>query len=73
MMPTETVNICFHVSATAPIGREEFIGKLRFLPDHVELAWRMKGNVFSFSGGKGEMNVTDLPYGKIEHIELIKK
>ncbi|MDB4499092.1 hypothetical protein N9213_01540, partial [Akkermansiaceae bacterium] len=40
-------------------------------PDHVELSWRLKGNVFS--GGKGEMKVIDLPYGEIEHVDLIKK
>jgi len=70
-MLTEPVNISFHIPATDPLGREEIMGKLRFLPDEVELSWRMKGNVFS--GGKGEMKVIELPYGEIEHVELVKK
>ena len=71
MMLTEPVNISFHVSATDPLGREELMGKIRFLPDHVKLSWRMKQN--AFSGGKGGMNIIDLPYGEIEHVELVKK
>lgn len=71
MMLTEPVHIHFQIPATDPLGREEIMGKLRFLPDHVELSWRLKGNVFS--GGKGEMKVIDLPYGEIEHVELVKK
>lgn len=47
------------------------MGKLGFLPDHVELSWRLKGNVFS--GGKGEMRVIDLTYVEVEHVELVKK
>ena len=70
-MLTEPVHISFHIPATDPLGREYLMGKLRFLPDHVELSWRMKGNVFS--GGKGEMQIIDLPYGEIEHVELVKK
>ena len=70
-MLTEPVHISFHIPATDPLGREHLMGKLRFLPDHVELSWRMKGNVFS--GGKGEMQIIDLPYGEIEHVELVKK
>lgn len=71
MIFTEPVHINFHCPAIDPLGREAVIGKLRFLPDHVELAWRMEGNVFV--GGKGEMTVIDLPYGEIEHVELVKK
>ncbi|MDB4577445.1 hypothetical protein N9115_02135, partial [bacterium] len=71
MILTEPVNISFHIPASDPLGREDLMGKLRFLPDHVELSWRLKGNVFS--GGKGEMKVIDLPYGEIEHVDLIKK
>jgi hypothetical protein len=37
----------------------------------VELSWRLKGNVFS--GGKGKMQVIDLLYGEIEHVDLVKK
>lgn len=31
----------------------------------------MKGSVFK--GGKGELTTIDLPYGEIEHVELVKK
>ncbi|MGJ8698037.1 MAG: hypothetical protein ACSHYF_17085 [Verrucomicrobiaceae bacterium] len=70
-MLTDPVNISFQIPARDPLGREEIMGKLRFLPDHVELAWRLKGNVFS--GGKSEMQTIDLPYGEIEHVDLVKK
>lgn len=71
MISIDPVNIHFHIPATDPLGREEVLGKLRFLPDHVALSWRLKGNVFK--GGKGEMATIDLPYGEIEHVELVKK
>jgi len=71
MISIEPVNIHFRIPAADPLGREEVLGKLRFLPDHVGLSWRMKGNVFK--GGKGEMINIDLPYGEIEHVELVKK
>ena len=71
MLLTDPVHINFHIPATDPLGREHTIGKLRFLPDHVELSWRMKGNVFS--GGKTEMEKIDLPYSEIEQVELVKK
>ncbi len=71
MISIEPVNIHFRIPATDPLGRQEVLGKLRFLPEYVGLSWRMKGNVFK--GGKGEMINIDLPYGEIEHVELIKK
>lgn len=71
MMLTDPVNINFQCPAADPLGREHVIGKLRFLPDEVELSWRLKGNVFT--GGKSEMNSIVLPYGEIEHVELVKK
>lgn len=71
MILTEPVHINFSCPAADPLGREHLIGKLRFLPDHVELSWRMKGNVFT--GGKSEMATIDLPYGEIEHVDLVKK
>ena len=71
MILTEPIHINFNCPATDPLGRESMMGKLRFLPEYVELSWRMKGNVFT--GGKSEMTSIDLPYGEIEHVELIKK
>lgn len=71
MMLTDPVNITFECPPVDPLGREHVIGKLRFLPDEVELSWRLKGNVFT--GGKGEMSTIVLPYGEIEHVDLIKR
>lgn len=71
MMLTDPVNINFHCPPADPLGREHVIGKLRFLPEEVELSWCLKGNVFT--GGKSEMATVILPYGEIEHVELVKK
>ena len=71
MVSIDPVNIHFHIPATDPLGRQEVLGKLRFLPEYVSLSWRLKGSVFK--GGKSEMVTIDLPYGEIEHVELVKK
>lgn len=71
MISIDPVNIHFCIPASDPLGKQEVLGKLRFLPDHVALSWRMKGSVFK--GGKGELTTIDLPYGEIEHVELVKK
>ncbi|MFK7909867.1 MAG: hypothetical protein AB8F34_04615 [Akkermansiaceae bacterium] len=71
MISIDPVSIHFHIPATDPLGREEVLGKIRFLPEHVALSWRLKGSVFK--GGKGEMTTINLPYGEIEHVELVKK
>lgn len=71
MILTEPVHIHFHVPAKDHLGREHVSGNLRFLPDHVDLSWRMKGNVFT--GGDGKISVIPIPYGMIEHVELVKR
>ena len=71
MLSIDPVTIQFHIPAQDPLGREEVLGKVRFLADHVEINWRLKGNVFV--GGKGEMHTIKVPYGEIEHVELQKK
>ncbi|MBT8045037.1 MAG: hypothetical protein KJO79_08805 [Verrucomicrobiae bacterium] len=71
MISIDPVNIHFHIPASDPLGKNEVLGKLRFLPEHVALSWRMKGSVFT--GGKGELTTIDLAYGEIEHVELVKK
>ena len=71
MLFIDPVHIQFRIAAQDPLGREEVHGKVRFLADHVELNWRLKGNVFV--GGQGEMHTIDIPYGEIEHVELVKK
>lgn len=71
MFLSDPVNINFHIPATDPLGREHILGKLRFLPERVELSWRLKGNVFN--GGKSPLETILLPYGEIEHVELVRK
>lgn len=71
MIDSEPISLWFFLPATDPLGREEVHGKLRFLADHVELHWRMKGNVFRT--GEAEMSLVELPYGEIEHVELVKR
>ena len=71
MLFIDPVNIHFRIPATDPLGRQEVLGKLRFLPEYVALSWRMKGSVFT--GGKGEMTTIHLSYGEIQHVELVKK
>ena len=71
MLSTAPLYIQFRIPAQDPLGREEVLGKICFLPDHVEINWRLKGNVFT--GGKGEMQTIDIPYKEIEHAELVKR
>lgn len=71
MILAEPLSIHFFIPAKDPLGRNEVRGKLRFLPELVELHWRVKGNVFR--GGEGEMQTIDLPYGQIESVELVKR
>ncbi len=71
MLSIDPVHIQFRIPAQDPLGREEVLGKICFLSDHVELNWRLKGNVFT--GGKGEMQTIDIPYKEIEHAELVKR
>jgi hypothetical protein len=71
MILAEPLSIHFFIPAKDPLGRNEVRGKLRFLPELVELHWRLKGNVFR--GGEGEMKTIELPYGQIESVELVKR
>ena len=71
MFTIDPVHIQFRSPARDPLGREEVLGKIRFLTGHVEINWRLKGNVFV--GGKGEMRSVEIPYKEIEHVELVKK
>ena len=71
MFTIDPVHIQFRIPARDPLGREEVLGKIRFLTGHVEINWRLKGNVFV--GGKGEMRSIEIPYTEIEHVELVKK
>ena len=66
----DPVNIHFDIPATDHLGKNAVVGKIRFLSSHVELSWRLKGNVFR--GGKGEMTTVELSYGEIESVEVDK-
>jgi hypothetical protein len=70
MLDAEPIAIWFVLPATDPLGRDRVEGKLRFLPDLVELHWRVQGNVFR--NDDTGMQRIDLPYGEIEHVELVK-
>ena len=65
------INLSFKIAATDPLGREEVLGKLCFLPKLCELHWQLSANVFR--GGKGQLQVTELPYSAIGEVYLKKR
>lgn len=71
MISIDPISIQFSIPASDHLGRNEVEGKVRFLPDSVELDWRLKGNVFR--GGQQEVQTISLPYAEIEHVELVKR
>jgi len=71
VIETDPINIGFTIPAQDHLGRETVLGKLRFLPGHVELTWRLEGNVFT--GGKGQAHVMELPYKEIDQVELRRR
>ena len=66
----DPVSINFTIPAADHLGKNEVVGKVRFLPEHVELSWRLKGNVFR--GGKGDMTTVELLYCEIDEVEVVK-
>ena len=71
MHSNSPISIQFHIPASDHLGKNEVEGKVRFLPDSVEIDWRLKGNVFR--GGEQEVKTVSLTYGEIEHVELKKR
>jgi hypothetical protein len=71
MLTEDYLSIWFTIPAADPLGRDEVMGKLRFLPEQVELYWRLKGNVFRQDDS--EMVCIPLPYSEFESVELVKK
>lgn len=71
MISFDPVHIHFHIPAADPLGKEEVLGKLRFLAEHIEIDWRLRGSVFT--GGKGELQTITVPYTEVEHVELVKR
>lgn len=68
MLSIDPVHIQFRIPAQDPLGREEVLGKIRFLPEVVEIHWQLRGNVFI--GGNGELKTIEVPYTEIEHVDL---
>lgn len=71
MLETNPISIQFEIPATDHLGKDHVEGKVRFMADEVEIDWRVKGNVFR--GGNSEVETITMPYGQIEHVELVKK
>ncbi|MGJ8656931.1 MAG: hypothetical protein ACSHX6_10820 [Akkermansiaceae bacterium] len=71
MVDINPISIQFEIPATDHLGKDHVEGKVRFMPDEVEIDWRVKGNVFR--GGNAEVETITMPYGQIEHVELVKK
>lgn len=70
MLDLNPISIQFQIPASDHLGKNEVEGKIRFMPDHVDLDWRLKGNVFR--GRNEPVQNIKLPYSQIEHVELRK-
>jgi hypothetical protein len=73
MLAEEYLSIWFTIPAPDPLGRDEVMGKLRFLPEAIELHWKLRGNVFRNASNETQMQTITLPYAEIEAVELHKK
>lgn len=71
MIDSDPVNLHFTIPAKDHLGREEIQGQLRFHAEHIDLHWRMKGNVFT--GGPGEMTLVEVPYPAVAEVSLRRK
>ena len=71
MLDTDPINLHFIIPAADHLGREKVQGQLRFHSDHIDLHWRLKGNVFT--GGPGEMTLITIPYPAVAEVDLKKK
>ena len=68
MLGSDPINLHFHIPATDHLGREEVQGQLHFQADHIDLHWRLKGNVFT--GGAGEMSHITIPYPSVAEVTM---
>ncbi|GHC59586.1 hypothetical protein [Roseibacillus persicicus] len=71
MLNTEPLNIHFTIPAKDHLGREEVQGQLRFHAEHIDLHWRMTGNVFT--KGPSEMKLVAIPYPAVAEVSLKKR
>ncbi|MEM9080731.1 MAG: hypothetical protein AAGC74_08590 [Verrucomicrobiota bacterium] len=70
MLGYDPINIHFSIPPRDHLGREEVDGHLRFHADHIDLHWRVKGNVFT---GRNEMELIEIPYSAVERVEFKKR
>ena len=71
MLDSEPINLHFTIPATDHLGREEVQGQLRFHAQHIDLHWRLKGNVFT--GGPGDMTLIEIPYKVVAEVKLNRR
>ena len=71
MLDTDPINLHFTIPATDHLGKKEVQGQLRFHADHIDLHWRLKGNVFT--GGPSEMTLITIPYPSVAEVDLKQK
>ena len=71
MHGSEPINLHFTIPATDHLGREEVQGQLRFHAQHLDLHWRLKGNVFT--GGAGEMQLIEVPYSTVAEVSMKRR
>lgn len=71
MLGSEPINLHFHIPPSDHLGREEVQGQLRFHADHIDLHWRLKGNVFT--GGPGDMSLIEIPYPAVAEVTMTRR
>lgn len=71
MLNTDPISIQFEIPAIDHLGKDHVEGKVRFMADHVDIDWRVRGNVFR--SANSEIETISMPYSQIEHVELRKK
>lgn len=71
MLGSDPINLHFHIPASDHLGKEEVQGQLRFHADHIDLHWRLKGNVFT--GGPGEMTLIKIPYPAVAEVTMNRR
>ncbi|MDP0490296.1 MAG: hypothetical protein Q7Q71_04515 [Verrucomicrobiota bacterium JB023] len=71
MLDTDPISLHFTIPATDHLGRETVQGHLRFHAEHIDLHWRLKGNVFT--KGPGDMTLIEIPYSRVTRVDLQKR
>lgn len=71
MIDSDPIHLHFAIPATDHLGREDVQGQLCFHAEHIDLHWRLKGNVFT--GGPSEMNQIKIPYPAVEEVSLRRR